>query len=125
MKPVAALTLAFVIGAFSLTAQDQPKRGRPGEPPPPPRDNPGAEQDRPPGPGGGWPGGPQPQMGPGGPATMIASDGFIFVFVGGTLYKVDPKEMKVVGELQVIKGPPPRIRKPDGDRPPEPDPKNR
>jgi hypothetical protein len=111
MKPAVVFTLALLIAAFGLQAQDRPE-GRRGPPPPP-----GEQDERPP--GGRW--GPQnfgPGMGGGGAATMIAADGYLFIFSNGTLYKVDPKEMKVVGELQVIK---PRVRKPDGPPPEERD----
>jgi hypothetical protein len=114
------LALALVSLAFlpAWAAQDE----RPDMPPPPPRQGePWREEWR------DFGGGPSRWMqqgpGPGGAATMIAHDGHLFIFASGTLYKIDPKEMKVVGELQVIK-PQTKIAKPppperEGDRPPK------
>jgi hypothetical protein len=102
MKCLSGLLVVALCSFGALAAQDDPPRQRP-----------------PMGPMGPGPGG-------GGGATMIAHDGFIFIFAGGTLYKVDPASMKVVGELQVVKGQPGiRPPRPDGERqprPPEPPP---
>lgn len=44
----------------------------------------------------------QRMMGPG-PSTMVVHKDHLYILSGPTLYKVDPTEMKVVAELQVIK----------------------
>lgn len=109
MKLALALSAACFLPV--LAAQDE-------RPDPPPRPNePWREEWREFGPGHRAM---QPGPGPGS-ATMIAHDGHLFIFAGGTLYKVDPKEMKVIGELQVIK-PQAKIVKPPMDRegPPPP-----
>jgi hypothetical protein len=132
MRPLAltVAALAMAAGSFLLSpAQDEPPE--PPRPPAPPDFRPRQDPDAPykpirPSQDRGMPMG--QQMGPGGQATMIAHDGYIFIFMGGTLYKVDPKEMKIVGELQVVR-PAERsikIKKPEGgDVPPPPEKRQR
>ncbi len=104
------LMMVLALPALALLAQD--RSGVPGQPPPPQDEG---ERRRPPGPPG------MPPGGGGGGATMIAHDGHLFIFANGTLYKIEPKEMKVVGELQVIKGAP-KVRRPEGGDPQPPPP---
>lgn len=93
MRAVLAGLVAMVL-LGGMTFQDSdPRRG-------------GGEQDR-----------QRPMMGP--PGSMVVQGNFIFVLSGSMLYKVDPVEMKIVGELEIPNSmggggerPP---RKPEGD----------
>jgi hypothetical protein len=51
---------------------------------------------------------PMPMGPPGGQGiAMLVHKNLIFIAQGGTLYKIDPDEMKVLGEVQYQKPPPP------------------
>ncbi|GEM_PF-6567621 len=52
-------------------------------------------------------------MGPPPSSSMVVCKDYIFILQGPTLYKVDPNEMKVVGELQ--------MQKPRGEQPKDKD----
>ena len=74
-----------------------------------------------PGPGPGGPGfmPPMPMGPPGGQGiAMLVHKDLIFIAQGGTLYKIDPQEMKVLGEVQYLKPPPPPPNQPGA--PPQP-----
>lgn len=89
------MTMAALALTGVLLAQDRPQP-REGQDRPPAREG----QDR-----------PRMDMAPpmigASPSSMIVHEGKIFIFTGGSLYKVDPVEMKVLGEVQVVR---PRVR---------------
>ncbi len=99
------LSLVVLLMVLSLAAYAQPRPPGAGGPPGAPPGGPG---------GGMWPGGFGMPMSP---PVVMTFEGFIYVVLGNVIYKVDPKEVKVVGAAFLM---PPGMAFPGGPPPPHP-----
>jgi hypothetical protein len=70
--------------------------------------------------GGGFPGGPPLMMGGGGGTTMTATDKYVYVLRGNTLYQFAAEGLRMVGKAELPRMPRPGIG--DGDDVPPPPP---